>query len=197
MVSLHYSVYSECLSASNRVLALGTVSLCSLLSSTVCSMPVSTSQYTTCQHSVSTSQWTIFLFCVIVYTDNSYSFPKSVSTSHSSDCLFRATGSTAVFYSMPSVCHYLTDYHFLVVSQCPQLSSMIRPMFVRTSHITAPWFCVIMPTAVQYQLVYHNLLSVVAESVRPLLSSLDCLMSVSMSHLTVRWFCVTKSTAFI
>jgi len=213
----------QILSLPHTMPSLGSVSLWPLLSSRFCPLSDTNSQRTislfcdtkstavfysllnTCQYltmyNLSTfSQYLTmnhFLFCVILYTDTSYSFPKSVSTSHSTACLFRATGSTAVFYSMLSVCQYLTDYHFLVVSQCPLLSSMVCPMFVRTSHSKVPWFCVIVPTAVQYQLVYHNLLSVVAESVRPLLSSLDCLMSVSMSHLTVRWFCVTKSTAFI
>jgi len=60
----------HCLSVPHTVQSVGSVSLCSLLSSTVC--------------------------------------PLSLSTSYCNVCLFCVTMSTAAFYSLPTVCQYLT-----------------------------------------------------------------------------------------
>jgi len=126
--------------------------------------------------------------------------PLSVSTSHFTVCWFCATMSTAVFYSMSTVCQYLTLYSRLCsVSLYPLLSSTVCPLSVITSHFTVCWFCATMSTAVfysmstvcQYLTLYSLLCSV---SLYPLLSSTVCPLSVITSHFSVCWFCATMST---
>jgi len=107
--------------------------------------------------------------------------------------------STAVFYSLFTVCQYLTLYRLLVlchcvhccllqsvhclsvpntvpsvgsVSLCPQLFSTVCPLSVSTSHCTVCWFCVSMSTAV-----------------------FNILCTVITSNCAVCWFCVSMSTA--
>jgi hypothetical protein len=92
---------------------------------------------------------------------------------------FSVTLSTAVFYSLSSICQYLTLYIFLVlchyvhccllqfvhclsvphtvpsvgsVSLCPLLASTVCPLSVSTSHCNASCFCVTMSTVVFYSL---------------------------------------------
>jgi len=67
----------HCLSVPHTLPSVCSVSLCPLLSSTVC--------------------------------------PLSVSTSHPTVCLFCATMPTAVFYSLSTVCQYLTPYRLFVL----------------------------------------------------------------------------------
>ena len=154
------SVHS--LSVSHTLPSAGSVSLCPLLSSTVCPL------------SVSTSQCTVSWFCV--------------------------TMSTAAFYSLSTVCEYLTLYRLLFlchyvhcclpqsvhclsvlhtvpsldsVSLCPLLPSRVCPLSVSTSHLT--------------------LIGSLSSS--PLLPSTVCPLSVSTSHFTVYWLFVIMSTA--
>jgi len=101
----------HCLSVPHTVPSLGSVSLCPLLSSTVC--------------------------------------PLSVSTSQCTVCWFYATKSTAVFYSLSTVCQYLTLYRSLVL--CPYVHCCLLQS-VSTSHCSVCWFCVIMSTVVSYSL---------------------------------------------
>ena len=108
--------------------------------------------------------------------------------------------STAAFYSLSTVCEYLTLYRLLFlchyvhcclpqsvhclsvlhtvpsldsVSLCPLLPSRVCPLSVSTSHLTL----------------------IGSLSSCPLLPSTVCPLSVSTSHLTVYWFCVIMSTA--
>jgi hypothetical protein len=94
-------------------------------------------------------------------------------------CWFSATMPTAVFYSLSTVCQYLTLYLLLVlchydhccllrsvqclsiphtvppvdsVSLCPLLSSTVCPLSLSTSHSTIWWFCVTMSIVVFYSL---------------------------------------------
>ena len=208
---LSLSVYSKYLSVPHTVPSVRSVSLCPLLSSTVC--------------------------------------PLSVSTSHCTVCWFYVTMSTAVLYSLSSVCHYPTLYRLLVlchyvdccrlqslqclpvrhnvpcvcsVPPCPLLSYTISPLSFSTSHSTVPLFCATVTTAVFYSLsnvcqyltlyrllflchyvrcwllqsvqclsIPHNVPSVGSVSLCPLLSSKVFALSVSTSHCTVCWFCVT------
>ena len=89
--------------------------------------------------------------------------PLSASTSHYTTCLFCVTMSTAVFYSLSTVCQYLTLYHLFAlrhyvhfcllqsvhslpvphtmppvctVPLCPLLSSTVCPLSASTSQCT-------------------------------------------------------------
>jgi len=125
-----------CLPVPHTVHSVGSVSLCPLLSSTVC--------------------------------------PLSVSTSHSTFGWFCVTMPPAVFYSLSTVCQYLTQYIRLVLchyAPCCLLQSV---------------HCLSVP---------HTVPSVGSVSLCPLLSSTLCPLSVSTSHCTVCWLCVSTSTA--
>ena len=76
----------------------------------------------------------------------------SISDSQITVSWFFVTVSTALFYTMLNVCHYLIDYHLLFVPLCPLHSSVVCPMSIMTSHSTVSWFCVIVSTAVFYSL---------------------------------------------
>jgi hypothetical protein len=93
------------------------VSLCPLLSSTVCPLSVSTSQYTVLCH---------YAHCCLLQSVHCLSVPHSV--------MFCVTMSTALFYSQSTVCQYLTVY--CSVSLCPLLSSTVSPLSVSTSQFT-------------------------------------------------------------
>jgi len=157
----------QSLSVPHNLPSVGSVSLCTLLSSTVCPQSVSISNLTSvgfvlpcpllsstvCLESVSTSQCTLCWFCVSVYT--------------------------AVFYYLSAICMYFTlnrqlglwhrvhctlvhSVHYLSihntetsvgsVSLCPLLSSTISPMSVSISQCTYCWFYVTMSIAVWYGL---------------------------------------------
>ena len=108
-----------------------------------------------------------------------YTTLMSDSTSHSTVCWFCVTMSTALFYSLSTVCQYLALYFLLVpyhyvhccllqsvhclsvlhtvpsvgsVSPCTLLSSTVSPLSVSTLHCTVCWFSVTMSTAVFYSL---------------------------------------------
>jgi hypothetical protein len=98
----------------------------------------------------------------------------SVSTSHWTVCWFCVTMSIAVFYSLSTVCHYLTLYRLLV------LCHYIHCYLLQSVH----WLS-----------VCHTVPSVGSVSLCPLLSSTVCPLSVSTPHSTVCWFCVAMSTA--
>jgi len=141
-----------------------------------------------------------------------------LSISHTVSSVGCVTMSTAVFYSLSTVCQYLTLYSLLVVSLCPLLSSTVCPLSVSTSHCTVCWLChyvhcclvqsvhclsvshtvpsvgcVIISTAVFYSLStvcqYLTLYSLLVVSLCPLLSSTFCPLSVSTSHCTICWLC--------
>jgi len=143
------------------------------------------------------------VFCVTISTLISTFCPLSVSISHFTICWFCATMSTAVFYSMFTVCQYLTLYNLLCsLSLYPLLSFIFCPLSVSTSHFTICWFCATMSPAVfysmstvfQYLTLYILLCSV---SLYPLLSFIFCPLSVNTSHFTVCWFCATMSPAVV
>jgi len=98
--------------------------------------------------------------------------PLSVSTSRCTVCWFFFTMSTAVFYSLSTVCQYLTLYSLLV------LCHYVHYCLLHSFH------CLSVP---------HALQSVVSFSLCPLLNSTLCPLSVSTSHSTVYWFCVNMS----
>jgi len=181
------------------------VSLCPLLSLTVCPLSVSTSHCTVC--------W----FCVTMSTADSYSL--------STVCQY------LTLYSLLVLCHYvhcslLQSVHCLSLPHnvqsfgsvllCPLLSSTVCPLFVSTTHSTVFWFFVTMSTAVFYSLstvcqyhtkysllvlchyvhccllqtvhclsVPHTVPSLGSVSLCPLLSSTICPLSVSTTPCTV------------
>jgi len=100
--------------------------------------------------------------------------PLSVSTSHCTVCQFCFTLSTAVFYSLSTVCQYITLNRLL------GLCHYVYCCLLQSVH------CLSVP---------HTVQSVSSVSRWPLLSSPVCPLSVSTSHLTVCWVCVTMYTA--
>jgi hypothetical protein len=78
----------------------------------------------------------------------------------------------AVFYSLSTMCQYLTMYCLYFCSLCPLLHSTVCPLSVSTSHCNVCWYCVNMSTAVFYSL-----------------------SNVNVSHSNISTFCVTISTA--
>jgi len=203
----------HCLSVPHTVQSVGSVSLCPLLSSTVCPLSVTTSHCTVC--------W----FCVAMST--------AVFCSLSTVCQY------LTLYSLLVLCRYVhccllqsVDYLSLPhtvqsvgsVSLFALLPSTVCPLSVCTSHYTVCWFCVTKSTAffcslskvcqyltlqsVHYHSIHHTVQSVGSVSLCLLLSSTlcplsentshctVCPLSVSSSHCTFCWFCVTMSTAF-
>ena len=179
----------HCLQVPHTIPDVCSVSLCPLLSSTVCQMCASTSHYTT--------------------------------------CFFFVTMSTALFYSLSTVCQYLTLFHLFVlchyvhcyilqsvhslpvphtkppvcsVSLCPLLSSTVCPLSASTSHYTTSLFCVTMSTAVFY------ILSTVCQYFTPiwwLFRDTVCMLlyhppSASLTSLTKRtvYFVIVRATKF-
>ena len=126
---------AKCLSVPHTVPSVGSVSLCPLLSSTVC--------------------------------------PLSVSTSHCTACWFCTTVSTTAFYSLSTICQYLTLYRLLVLCHC------VHYCLLQSVH------CLSVPYTVP---------SVGSMSLCPLLPCKVCPLSVSTSHCTACSFCVTVST---
>jgi hypothetical protein len=106
--------------------------------------------------------------------ENSTVCPLSVSTSPCTVCWFCVTMSTVVFYSLSTVCQYLTLYSLLV------LCHYVHCCLLQSVH------CLSVP---------HPVPSVGSVSLYPLLSSTVCPLSVSTSPCTVCWLCVTISTA--
>ena len=138
---------------------------------------------------------------------NSTVCPLSVSASHGTVCVFCVTMSTAVFYSLPTVCQSLTLYRLCVL--CHYVYCCLV-QYVSTSHCSVCVFCVTMFTAVFYSLstvcqnftlyrlfvlchyvhccllqsahclsVPHTVPSVCSVSLCPLLSSTVCPLSAS------------------
>jgi hypothetical protein len=78
--------------------------------------------------------------------------PLSVITSHYTVCLFCVTMSIVAFYSMSTVCQYLTIYRLCSASLCPMLPSTVCPLSVSTSQYTVCLFCVTISTVAFYSL---------------------------------------------
>jgi len=147
--------------------------------------------------------------------------PLSVSTSHCTFYWFCVTMSTTAFYSLSTVCQYVTLHSLLVLchyvhycllqsvhclsiphnvqsvgsmSLCPLLPSTVCPLSANTSHCTFFWFCVTRSTT-----AFHSLSTVcqylTMYSLLVLCHYVHCclLQSVSNSHCTVHWFCVNMS----
>jgi hypothetical protein len=100
--------------------------------------------------------------------------PLSVSTLQCTVCWFCFTMSTSVFYSLSTVCQYLTVYRLLV------LCHYVHFCLLQSVH------CLSVP---------HTVPSVRSVSLCPLLSSTVCPLSVSTLQCTVCSFCVTMSTS--
>jgi hypothetical protein len=90
--------------------------------------------------------------------------PLSVSTSHCTVCWLCVTVSTAAFYSLPTVCQYLTLHRLLI------LCHYVHCYIIQSVH------CLSVP---------HTASSVGSVSLCPLLPSTVCPQSVSTSHCTV------------
>ena len=99
--------------------------------------------------------------------------PMSVSTSHCTVCWFCVTMSNASFYSLSTVCQYLTFYRLLVQCRC------VHYFLLQSDHgLSVP----------------HTVPSLGSVSLCPLLLFTVSRMSFSTSHFTVCLFCVTMST---
>jgi hypothetical protein len=94
--------------------------------------------------------------------------PLSVSTSHCTVCWFCVTLSNSAFYSLPTVCQYLTMYRSLVLCHSVHCCLLESVKILSVPNIVP---------------------SVVSVTLCKLLSSTDCPRSVSTSHCTVCCFC--------
>jgi hypothetical protein len=164
------------------------VLLCPLLSSTVCPLSVSTSHCTVLCH---------YVHCCLLQSVHCLSVPHIV--------LFCVIMYTAVFYSLSTVCQYLTLH--CSVSLCSLLPSRVCPLPVSTSHCTVLWeyvhrcllysvhclpvplFCVLcqyvhrcLLQSLYYLSIPHIISSAGFVSLCALLSSTDRLLSASISH---------------
>jgi len=119
------------------------------------------------------------VFCVTAKYISSTVCTLSVGTSHFNVRWFFVTVSTTVFYSLSTVCQYLTLYRQFVichydqrfilqslryqlvphivpsvdsVSLCPTPASTLSPMSVSTSHCTVCLFSITMPSDLFYSL---------------------------------------------
>jgi len=184
---LHSTFCPRSVSTSHRTV-FGSVSLCPLLSSTVCPLSVSTSHCTVCWFCVNMSTAAFYILSTVCQYLTPYRLmvlyqyvhccvstvcPLSVSTSHCTVGWFYVTMSTAVFYSLSTVCQYHTLYSLLF------LCHYVRCCLLQSVH------CLSEP---------HTVLTVGSVSPCPLLPSTVCPLSVSTSHCTVCWFCVSMST---
>jgi len=126
------SVY--CLLVSKNVPSLGFVSLCQLLSSTVCPLPVSTSKCTVCWFCVvmSTAE-----FCSLCTVSQYLTIKRLLILCHYVHCcLLQSVHCLSVPHTVPPVGS---------VSLFPLLPSTVRPVSVGTSHITVCNFFVTVP----------------------------------------------------
>ena len=125
-LSVPHTVQSvHCLSVPHNVPSVSSVSLCPLLSSTVCPLSVSNSHCTVC--------W----FCVTMSSAVFYSLPTVykylilyrllVLCHYVHCCLLDSVHCLSVAHTVPSVSS---------VSLCPLLSSLVCPLSVSTSHCT-------------------------------------------------------------
>ena len=124
--------------------------------------------------------------------------PLSVNTSHCTVCWFCVTMSIAVFYSLSTVCQYLTLYRLFVLSHCDHCCLLEYFHCLSVPHTVQSVHCLS---------VLHTVPSVCSVSRCPPLSSrvcplsvstshcTVCPLSVSTSHCTVCLFCLTLSTA--
>ena len=124
---LSLSVYSKCLSVSHTVLIVGSISLCPLVSSTVCPLSVSNSHCTAC------------LFCVTMSTAVFYSLSTACQylimyrllvLCHSVHCCLRQSLDCL---SVPQTVPLVGS-----VSLSALLSSTVCPVSVSASHSTVP-----------------------------------------------------------
>ena len=190
------------------------MSLCTLLSPTIC--PLSVTNW----HS------TVYQFCITMYTAVSYSLSTVHSTSHWTLCCFCATVTTALFYSLSTVSQYLTIYRLLFlfhyvhcclpnsvqilslphkvpyvvsVSLYPLLSSTDCPVseLITLYRLLFPWHCI---HCILLQ-IFHCLAvpqieaSAFSGSLYPLLSSTVCPLYHNISKCSVCGFCVTMYIA--
>jgi len=252
------------LSLLNTVQSVGSVSLCPLLSSTVCPLSFITSHCTVCWLCVALSTAVFYSLSTIFHYFTLYSLlvlcryvhccylqsvhylsllhnvpsvgsvslcpllsstvcPLSYITSHCTVCWFSDTMSTAAFYSLSTVCQYLTLYSLLVM--CHYVHCCLREYVhcLSVPHILqsvgSVTLCPLLPSTVcQYLTLYsrlvlwhyvhccllqnvhclsvpHTVQSVGSVTLYPLLSSTVCPLSFITSHCTVCWFCVALSTA--
>ena len=203
-----------------NIRSVGSLSLCSLLSSIVCPVLVFSTHFTVycfC-FTVSTAVF-CSLFAVLSYR------VSTISTSQCTVSWFCVTMPNAVLYSLSTVCQYLSMFRLLLLCQCvhcgllqslnclsvphnvpsvfpvclcPLLSSTASSTSFSTSQYAVCSFFVTMSTVVfynlstvcQYATLYRNL--ILCHYFHWFL--LVCPLSVSTSHSTVCWSSVTVST---
>ena len=127
--------------------------------------------------------------------------PLSVSTSHCTVCWLCVTMSTAVFYNLSTVCHYLTMYRLLVMVTMAtavfySLSTVCQYLTLYRLLVMCHYVHCCLLQSLHCLSVPHNVPSVGYVSLWPLISSTVCPLSVSTSHCTICWLCVTMSTDF-
>ena len=109
--------------------------------------------------------------------------------------------STAAFYSLPSVCQYLTLHRLLVLCHCVRCSFLQTVHCLSVPHIVPPVgsvsLCPLLSPTVCPKSVPHTVPFVGSVSLCPLLSSKICLLSASTSQSTIYSTSVTMYSAVI
>jgi hypothetical protein len=126
--------------------------------------------------------------------------PLSVSTSHCTVGWFCVTMSIAVFYSLSTVCQYITQYRLLVLLTMStavfyRLSTVCQYLTMNRLLVLCHYVHCCLLQSVQCLSVPHNVPSAGSASLSQLLSSTVRPLSVSTSQCTVCWFCVTMYNA--
>jgi hypothetical protein len=124
----------HCLSELHTEPPVGFVPLCTMLSTTVCPLSLSTSHRTATLFYINTSN-------AVFYTLSNYTV-SSVG--------FCVTASTANFYRISTACQHLSNCTVCWFCVALSTSTFYSLYTAITSHCTVCWFCVNMSTACQY-----------------------------------------------
>jgi hypothetical protein len=132
---------AHCLSIPHTKASVGSVSLCLLLSSTLCPLSVSTPHFSVC--------WFCLTMFIAVFYGLSNVFQYLtlyhlfVFCHYVHCCFVQSAHCLSILHTVPSVGS---------VSLCPLLFSTVCPLSVNTTLCIIYWFCVTMSTAVFYSL---------------------------------------------
>jgi len=129
----------HCLSVPHTVPPLGSLSLCPLLSSTVCPLSVSTSHCTVRWISVTMSTNALYSLSTVCQYLTLYHLLVLCHYDHY--CLLQSVHCLSVPHTVPSVGS---------LSLCPLLPSTVCPLSVSTSHCAISWVSDTVSTAVFY-----------------------------------------------
>ena len=149
---------------------------------------------TVCPLSVITSHCTVSWVCVTTSIAVFYTLSTLCQYLTLYRQQFCAIMSTADFYSLSTLCQYLTLYRLLALCHYVHCSLLQSVHSLTVLCVVSVSLRPLQSSSVSL-IVPHTVPSVGFVSLRPLLSSTFCSVSVSTSHCTASWFCVPTSTA--